>query len=94
MGVLDSRSEIITMLKRIWEELELPIHLDHTMKMSFANTSVDSTIGVLKNLAINFSLGKVILQVQVLAHINFDLLLGHPFHCLMSVMIKDFLDGS
>ena len=94
MGVLDSGSEIIAMSKCIWKELRLLIHSNHTKKMSSVNTSVNSTIGVLKNLAINFSDGEVMLQVQVLACANFNLLLGHPFHCLMSVMTEDFLDRS
>ena len=32
-------------------------------------------------------------QVQILARANFDLLLGQPFHCLMSTTMDDFLDG-
>ena len=62
------------------------------MKISSANTSVDLTIGVLENLTIDFGAKKVMLQVQVLAYTNFNLLLDHAFHCLMSVMTKDFPD--
>ena len=62
------------------------------MKISSANTSVDLTIGVLENLTIDFGAKKVMLQVQVLAYTNFNLLLGHAFHCLMSVMTEDFPD--
>ena len=94
MGVLDSGLEIIAMPKCIWEELGPPICSDHTMKMSSANTSMDSTIRVLKNLAVDFGTREVMLQVQVLAYANFNLLLGCPFHCLMSVMTEDFPDKS
>ena len=82
------------MLKLIWEELRLPIRSDHTMNMSSTNTSIDTTLGVLENLVVNFSTGKVMVQVQILAHTNFDLLLGRPFHCLMSANTEDFPDGS
>ena len=75
-GVLDSGSEIVAMLKRIWEELGLPIRSDHTMNMSSANASIDMTLGVLENLVINFGAGEVMVQVQILARANFDLLLG------------------
>ena len=61
MGVLDSRLEIIAMPKYIWKELRLPIQSDHMMKMSSTNTSVDSTIGILKNLAIDFGAREVML---------------------------------
>ena len=93
-GILDSGSKIVAMSKWVWKELGLPICLDHTMRISSANASVDTMIGVLKNLMLDFSAGEVMVQVQVLACANFNLLLGHPFHCLMSTTIEDFLDGS
>ena len=61
MGVLDSGLEIIAMPKCIWEELGPPICSDHTMKMSSANTSINLTIDILKNLAISFGTGEVML---------------------------------
>jgi hypothetical protein len=82
------------MPKCIWEELRVPIWSDHMMKMSSTNVSIDTTIGVLENLVLDFGTGEVMLQVQVLACANFDLLLGQPFHCLMSVNTEDFPDGS
>jgi hypothetical protein len=91
--VLDSGSEIVAMPKRVWERLGLPIRSDHVMTMSSANTHTDATLGVLENLPLSFGTGKVCLQVQVLARANFDLLLGRPFHCLMSTTTKDYPDG-
>jgi hypothetical protein len=92
--VLDSGSEVIAMPKRMWEKLRLPIQSDHTMTMSLANTSTDATLGVLENLILNFRPGEVCVQVQVLAQANFDLLLGRPFHCLMSTTTNDYPDGN
>jgi hypothetical protein len=92
--VLDSRSEVIAMPKHMWEKLGLPIRSDHTITMSSANTSTDATLGVLENLALNFGPGEVCVQVQVLAQANFDLLLGRPFHCLMSATTNDYPDGN
>jgi len=86
--------EIIAMLKRIWEGLGLPIRSDHTMKMSSANTSIDTTIDVLENLILDSGVGEVMVQVQILACANFNLLLGRPFHCLMSATTNDFPDRS
>ncbi|KAF8430926.1 hypothetical protein L210DRAFT_3416995 [Boletus edulis BED1] len=93
-GIMDSGSEIVAMPKCIWEEIGLPIRSDHTMKMSLANTSIDMMIGVLKNLILDVSAGEVMVQMQVLARANFDLLLGQLFHCLMSAATEDFPDGS
>ena len=76
MGILDSGSEVVAMPKRIWEELGLPLCSNHVLRMTSANTSVDLTIGVLENLALDFGAGEVLLQVQIMGHANFDLLLG------------------
>ena len=46
------------------------------MHMSSANTNIDMTIGILKNLTLDLGAGKVMVQVQILTHGNFDLLLG------------------
>ncbi|KIJ18242.1 hypothetical protein PAXINDRAFT_9323 [Paxillus involutus ATCC 200175] len=62
--VLDSGSEIIAMPRRVWE-------------FNCVNTQMDTTLGVLENL-----------------RLNFDMLLGRPFHCLMSATTDDFPDGS
>ena len=64
------------------------------MKMSFANANVDTTIRVFKNMALDFGGGEIMVQIQILARANFDLLLGWPFHCLMSTTTDDFLDRS
>ena len=64
------------------------------MTMSNANASMESTLGVVENLHLDFSPGEVYLQVQVVPHANFDLLLGCPFHCLLSASTEDFPDGS
>jgi hypothetical protein len=63
------------------------------MTMTNANTSTDSTLGVLENLRLDFGAGEVLVHVQVLARANFDMLLGRPFHCLMSATTQDFPDG-
>ena len=91
-AILDSSSEIVAMPKQIWEGLGLPVRSDHVMTMSNANTSTESTIGVVKNLALDFGAGEIYLQVQVVPCTNFDLLLGCPFQCLLSAKTDDFLD--
>ena len=94
LGVLDSGSEIVAMPKWVWEDLGLPVRSDHVMTMSNANTSTESTLGIVENLRLDFGAGKICLQVQVVLRANFDLLLGQPFHCLLSASTEDFPDGS
>ncbi|KAF8548029.1 hypothetical protein OG21DRAFT_1489720 [Imleria badia] len=93
-AVLDSGSEIVAMPKRVWEGLGLPVCSDHIMTMSNANTSTDSTISVVENLALDFGAREVYLQVQIVPRANFDLLLGRPFQCLLSATTEDFPDGA
>jgi len=82
------------MPKRVWEDLGLPVRSDHVMTMSNANTSTESTLGVVENLRLDFGAGEVCLQVQVIPHANFDLLLSRPFHSLMCTSTEDYPDGS
>ena len=94
LGVLDSGSEIVTMPKRVWEDLSLPVRSDHVMTRSNANTSTKSTLGVVENLHLDFGPGEICLQVQVVPRANFDLLLRRPFYCLLSTSTEDFPDSS
>ena len=59
LSILVLGSEIIVMPKHIWKDIRLSIQSNHTMCMSSTNTNIDTTIGVLKNLALDFSTGEV-----------------------------------
>ena len=64
------------------------------MTMSNANTSTESTLGIVENLHLDFGAGKICLQVQVVLRANFGLLLRRPLHCLLSTSTEDFPDSS
>ena len=70
LGVLDLGSEIVAMPKRVWEDLSLPVWSDHVMMMSNANTSTESTLGIVENLCLDFGAGKICLQMQVVPRAN------------------------
>ncbi|KIJ10741.1 hypothetical protein PAXINDRAFT_50823, partial [Paxillus involutus ATCC 200175] len=91
--VLDTGSEVITMPKALWETLGLVTRPEYLMHMQSVNESSDSTIGVIENLGLDLGIGELYLQVQVIPKAPFHILLGHPFHCLMSTTTEDFLDG-
>ena len=75
LGVLDLGFEMVTMPKQVWEDLGLPVWSNHVMMMSNANTSTESTLGIVETLCLDFSAGEICLQVQVVLRANFDLLL-------------------
>ena len=54
LRVLDLGSEIVAMPKWVWEDLGQPVRSDHVMTMSNANTSTESTLGVVENLHMDF----------------------------------------
>ncbi|KIN94708.1 hypothetical protein M404DRAFT_167568, partial [Pisolithus tinctorius Marx 270] len=91
--ILDSGSEIVVMPRSIWEKIGLPLHSDHLMTMMSANMSKDTTVGILENLKLDFGAGPVMLQVQVIEHANFNMLLSHLFICLMSAVTNDYPNG-
>ncbi|KIJ08982.1 hypothetical protein PAXINDRAFT_58253, partial [Paxillus involutus ATCC 200175] len=91
--VLDTGSEVIAMPKALWETLGLVAHPEYLMHMQSVNKSSDSTIGVIKNLGLDLGVGELYLQVQVIPKAPFHILLGRPFHCLMSATTEDFPDG-
>ncbi|KIJ20735.1 hypothetical protein PAXINDRAFT_49410, partial [Paxillus involutus ATCC 200175] len=66
----------------------------YLMNMTSVNTQTDTILGVLENLCLNFRAGDACVQVQILPRANFNMLLGRPFHCLMSTTTDDFPDGS
>ncbi|KIN97971.1 hypothetical protein M404DRAFT_159047 [Pisolithus tinctorius Marx 270] len=73
------------MPRHIWEKIGLPLCCNHPMTMTSANMSKDTTVGILENLKLDFRARPVMLQVQVIEHANFNMLLSHPFICLMSI---------
>ncbi|KIJ09843.1 hypothetical protein PAXINDRAFT_46230, partial [Paxillus involutus ATCC 200175] len=91
--VLDTGSEVIVMPKALWETLGLVACLEYLMHMQSINESSDSTIGVIKNLGLDLGVGELYLQVQVIPKAPFHILLGRPFHCLMSMTTEDSPDG-
>ncbi|KIO09544.1 hypothetical protein M404DRAFT_131281 [Pisolithus tinctorius Marx 270] len=74
--ILDSSLETITMPRCIWEKIRLPLCY--------------TTVGILENLKLDFRARPVMLQVQVIEHANFNMLLSHPFICLMSAVTNDY----
>jgi hypothetical protein len=61
--------------------------------MESVNMMCDSTLGMIKNVPLNFGMGPMYFQVQVTVHVNFDVLLGHPFFKLTSCQTFDLPNG-
>jgi hypothetical protein len=61
--------------------------------MESVNTSTDKMLGVIENLPLDFGVGEMLFQVQVVPTANFDVLLGLPFFTLTNCRIEDLPNG-
>jgi len=82
------------MLRSVWRTLGgIPLRSDHKLTMESVNTSTDETLGVIENLPLDFGVGEMLFQVQVVPTANFDVLLGRPFFTLTSCRTEDLPNG-
>jgi hypothetical protein len=82
--ILDQGAEVVVMPREVWKELGVPLRLDHSLNMESVNMTCDSTLGMIKNVPLDFGVGPMYFQVQVTVRANFDVLLGCLFFKLMS----------
>jgi len=92
--VLDQGSSIVAIHKKIWEMLGTPVLADHVMDMESAHSSVESTLGLLKNFPLTIGPCTFYLQIQVAHNLSCDLLLGRPFFMLTGSYTQDNYGGS
>jgi hypothetical protein len=91
--VLDQGAEVVVMPREVWKELGVPLRSDHSLNMESVNMMCDSTLGVIKNVPLNFGTGPMYFQAQVTVCVNFDILLGHPFFKLTSCRTFNLPNG-
>ena len=91
--ILDGGSQIIAMKESIWEQLGNNLQTDMSIKMESANATITPTAGRLRNVRFTFGDLDIFLQVQVMRHAPYDVLLGRPFETLTSSTIKNWSNG-
>ncbi|KAG9227279.1 hypothetical protein CCMSSC00406_0004182 [Pleurotus cornucopiae] len=91
--ILDSGSQIISMRRAIWEALAIPLDLDKGLVMESANLTTNKTLGLARNIKASIGELDFYLQIQVVESAPYDILLGRPFHCLLSAVTQDYPDG-
>ncbi|PPQ72997.1 hypothetical protein CVT25_007246, partial [Psilocybe cyanescens] len=93
-GVMDEGSQICVLRRDIWEKLGLPLRSDHIMVMESANSSKDSTLGLLQNLKVSVGGYNFFIQVQVVKEAPYKFLVGLPFMSLTQLVTKHYTDSS
>jgi hypothetical protein len=92
--LLDSGSSIVAVRKNIWEQLGTPIRSDLVMNMESSHSTIETTVGVLKNFPVTIGPCTFYLQVQVSENLPCDVMMGRPFFMLTRAVTMDHPDGT
>lgn len=92
-AILDEGSQITAIRRDIWERLAFPLLSTQTMVMEAANSSKDSTLGLLRDLPARIGRSTFYLQVQVVENASYEMLLGRPFLTLTEARTHHYTNG-
>jgi hypothetical protein len=92
-SVVDPGSEIVSMAKRVAEQLGLSWDSDITIFMQSANTPLKQSVGLARNVPFTFGDIHVYLQVHIIETTASDVLLGQPFDISTRSNIQNFSSG-
>lgn len=91
--ILDSGSSIVGVSRAIWQSLGQPLDPGRSLTMQNANASENSTMGLVRNIKFAFGDMELFIQVQVIDHAAYDILLGRPFFTLTECLTQDRVNG-
>ena len=91
--LLDSGSQIISMVRNVAKNLEVNWDPDITIEMESANWSVEKTLGLAKNVLFTCRGITVYLQVHIVSSLAYKVLLGWPFDIVTESLVKNEKDG-
>ena len=92
-SLLDSGSQIISMARKVAEELGIKWNSEFTIEMESANRSLESTLGLAKNIPFACGAITVYLQVHIMSNPAYKVLLGRPFDIITESLVKNEKDG-
>ena len=92
-SLLDSGSQIISMVRNVAENLEVNWDPDITIEMESANQSVEKTLGLAKNVPFTCRGITVYLQVHIMSSPAYKVLLGWPFDIITESLVKNKKDS-
>ena len=92
--LLDSGSQIISMAKSVAEQLEIKWNTELTIEMESANRSVETTLGLARNVPVSCGAITVYLQIHIMSKPAYKVLMGRPFDIVTESLVKNERDGS
>ncbi|RPD52390.1 hypothetical protein L227DRAFT_514884, partial [Lentinus tigrinus ALCF2SS1-6] len=92
--VLDPGSQIVAISESKCVELGISWDNKAKMKMVSANNTSNETCGMAHNVPLEIAPGIVVyLQLHVISHASYDVLLGRPFDVLMATEVVNSTNG-
>jgi hypothetical protein len=82
--ILDGGAQVVVMRKDVWERLRVPLVANRAMPMESANATTTMTLGLIEDHPVQLGPVTVYLQIQVVEHAPFQVLLGRPFFDVIS----------
>lgn len=92
-SVTDGGSQIISMAERTALEMGISWNPDIRIHMQSANSQLEMTLGLARNIPFAFGDITVYLQVHIIANPAYKVLLGRPFDVLTESLVKNTADG-
>ena len=92
--LLDSGSQIISMAKNVADQLEIKWNTELTIEMESANRSVETTLGLARNVPVSCGAITVYLQIHIMSKPAYKVLMGRPFDIVTESLVKNERDGS
>ncbi len=86
-SVLDEGSQVIAMSAAIWRQCRLPLDPSIKIALTSANGETGWSLGLCRKVPFNFKGLEVLLQVHVVEHTVYNVLLGRPFSMLCETKI-------
>lgn len=92
--ILDSGSQIVAMRCDIWNQTGMNISIQGSRDMVAANNTVNSTVGIVKEMPFTFGGITIKCPVHVLDDAPYEVLLGRPFTTRARARTEDHPDGT
>ena len=89
-SIIDPSSQIIAMAEEICMELGLIYDPAVILNMQSANSEVDRSLGLTRNILIQIGDITLYIQIHVIRNPAYDILLGHPFDILTESVVRNF----
>jgi hypothetical protein len=89
-SVVDGGSAIVAMAEAVCHELALCYDPAVTIPMQSANSGIDHSLGLARNVPCEIGNITLYMQIHIICNPAYDILLGHPFDVLTESVIRNY----